>query len=131
LSNAQTRSTKPMLSGTNRAAHLRRSRVASNRHCGCRAERAAEPGFRHKRASGASFELAYGKSDTGNRLDNLVLRTEARITLMDGALATAVLAGVMLNAVAGMWLADPIAVLVLVVYGGREAIHAWRESAAG
>ena len=77
----------------------------------------------------AMFALAYGKADTGRRLDNIVLRTEARITLIDGALATAVLVGVLLNAAAGLWWADPVAALVLVFYGGREASHAWREAA--
>jgi divalent metal cation (Fe/Co/Zn/Cd) transporter len=57
-----------------------------------------------------------------------VLRTEARITVIDGALAATVLAGVLLNAVAGLWWADPVAALVLVFYGSREAIHAWRET---
>jgi divalent metal cation (Fe/Co/Zn/Cd) transporter len=76
----------------------------------------------------AMFALAYGKSDTGRRLNNPVLRTEARITLIDGALATAVLTGVLLNAAAGWWWADPLAALVLVFYGAREARHAWLES---
>ena len=58
-----------------------------------------------------------------------MLRTEARITLIDGGLATAVLVGVVLNAAAGLWWADPLAALVLVFYGGREARHAWREAA--
>ena len=76
----------------------------------------------------AMFALAYGKADTGRRLKNIVLRTEARITLVDGVLATAVLAGVVLNAAAGLWWADPVAALVLVFYGGREARHAWARS---
>lgn len=76
----------------------------------------------------AMVALAYGKADTGKRLDNLVLRTEARITLIDGVLATAVLVGVVLNAAAGLWWADPVAALVLVPYGAREAQHAWQEA---
>lgn len=76
----------------------------------------------------AMFALARGKSDTGRRLDNQVLQTEARITVIDGALATAVLVGVVLNVAAGWWWADPIAALVLVVYGSREARHAWAEA---
>jgi divalent metal cation (Fe/Co/Zn/Cd) transporter len=78
----------------------------------------------------AMFALAYGKADTGRRLDNLVLRTEARITVVDGALAMAILVGVVLNAAAGWWWADPVAALVLVVYGAREAHHAWHEAAS-
>lgn len=76
----------------------------------------------------AMFALAFGKADTGRRLGNPGLRTEARITLIDGALALAVLAGVLLNAAAGWWWADPASALVLVLYGGREARHAWHES---
>lgn len=41
----------------------------------------------------AMFALAAGKRDVGTRLDNRVLRTEARVTLIDGALAAAVLTG--------------------------------------
>ncbi len=71
------------------------------------------------------FALAYGKSDTGRRLNNPVLRTEARITVIAGALATAVLTGVVLNTAAGWWWADPLAALLLVFYGAREARNAW------
>ena len=39
--------------------------------------------------------------------------------------ATAVLAGLVLNATAGWWWADPLAGLVIVHYGLREARHAW------
>jgi divalent metal cation (Fe/Co/Zn/Cd) transporter len=78
----------------------------------------------------AMFTLAYGKADTGRRLGNPVLRTESRITVVDGALAVAVLLGVLLNAAAGWWWADPVAALVVVAYGAREARHAWREAAA-
>ena len=78
----------------------------------------------------AMFGLAYGKADTGRRIENPVLRTEARITWVDGALAVVVLVGVVLNAAAGWWWADPVAALVLVVYGSREAHHAWQEATA-
>lgn len=74
------------------------------------------------------FALARGKADTGRRLGNPVLRTEARITVIDGALAVAVLTGVVLNAAAGWWWADPVSALVLVVYGLREARHTWQEA---
>ena len=66
------------------------------------------------------FALAAGKARTGRALDNPVLRTEGRVTLIDGILASAVLAGLLLNAVAGWWWADPAAGYVLVVYAARE-----------
>lgn len=72
----------------------------------------------------AMFALAYRKAETGRRLANPVLLTEARITVIDGALAAAVLIGVLLNAALGCWWADPVSALVLVFYGGREAHHA-------
>ncbi len=77
----------------------------------------------------AMFALAHGKANAGRRLSNPVLRTEARITLIDGALAVAVLVGVALNAAAGWWWADPLAALVLVIYAVREAHHAWCQAA--
>jgi len=76
--------------------------------------------------------LAGGKLVTGRALGNLVLRTEARVTLIDAALAAAVLAGIGLNALAGWWWADPAAGLVIVYYGvkeGREAFAHAREDA--
>ncbi|HTM84973.1 MAG TPA: cobalt transporter [Mycobacterium sp.] len=47
------------------------------------------------------FALAAGKARTGAALDNPVLTTEGRVTLIDGLLATAVLAGLVLNTAAG------------------------------
>jgi divalent metal cation (Fe/Co/Zn/Cd) transporter len=49
------------------------------------------------------FGLAFGKARTGAALDNPVLRAEGRITMIDGVLATAVLLGLLLNALAGWW----------------------------
>jgi divalent metal cation (Fe/Co/Zn/Cd) transporter len=43
--------------------------------------------------AGAMFALAYGKHRTGRGLGNRVLQTEARVTLIDGYLASAVLVG--------------------------------------
>ncbi len=76
----------------------------------------------------AMFALAAGKRDTGRRLQNPVLQTEARVTVIDGALAAAILLGVVLNAAAGWWWADPASALVILVYGLREARHAWAEA---
>jgi divalent metal cation (Fe/Co/Zn/Cd) transporter len=67
------------------------------------------------------FGLAFGKSKTGAALDNPVLQAEGRITTIDGILATAVLAGLVLDAFAGWWWADPVAGYVLVYYAVREA----------
>jgi divalent metal cation (Fe/Co/Zn/Cd) transporter len=66
------------------------------------------------------FALAAGKSRTGASLGNPVLRTEGRVTRIDGILAVAVLAGLALNAGLGWWQADPLAGYVLVFYAARE-----------
>jgi divalent metal cation (Fe/Co/Zn/Cd) transporter len=66
------------------------------------------------------FALAAGKARTGRALGNPVLATEGRVTLIDGILATAVLAGLVLNAALGWWWADPAAGYVLVFYAARE-----------
>ena len=66
------------------------------------------------------FTLAAGKARTGRALDNPVLRTEGRVTMIDGILAIAVLLGLVLNAALGWWWADPAAGYVLVYYAARE-----------
>jgi divalent metal cation (Fe/Co/Zn/Cd) transporter len=72
------------------------------------------------------FGLAFGKAKTGVALDNPVLRAEGRITMIDGILATAVLFGLALNALAGWWWADPLAGYVLLYYAVREARESLR-----
>ncbi len=66
------------------------------------------------------FLLAAGKTRIGRALDNPVLRTEGRVTMIDGILAVAVLLGLALNAGFGWWWADPAAGYVLVFYAARE-----------
>jgi divalent metal cation (Fe/Co/Zn/Cd) transporter len=66
------------------------------------------------------FALAAGKARTGRALENPVLQTEGRVTMIDGILASAVLVGLVLNAGLGWWWADPAAGYVLVFYAVRE-----------
>lgn len=66
------------------------------------------------------FALASGKARTGRALRNPVLMTEGRVTVIDGVLAVAVLLGLIANAVAGWWWADPAAGYLLVYYAVRE-----------
>ena len=75
----------------------------------------------------AMLLLAWGKRVTGTQLKNEVLLTEGKVTLVDAYLAGAVLIGLILNVIFGWWWADPLASLVIVDYGIREGIHAWRE----
>ncbi len=74
----------------------------------------------------AMLLLAQGKRITGRQLGNPVLSTEARVTLIDAALAAAVLVGLTLNALLGWWWADPLAGLVIVYYSLTEGWTAWR-----
>jgi divalent metal cation (Fe/Co/Zn/Cd) transporter len=70
---------------------------------------------------GVMLALAAGKARVGSAMDNRVLQTEGRVTLVDAYLAAAVLAGLVLNAALGWWWADPVAGLVIVVYALRES----------
>jgi len=74
----------------------------------------------------AMLLLASGKRATGTQLGNVVLMTEAHVTLIDAYLAGAVLIGLVLNALFGWWWADPLAGLVIVYYGIKEGLTAWR-----
>lgn len=69
------------------------------------------------------FVLAAGKARTGAELGNPVLRAEAKVTIIDGALSAAILIGLLLNAFLGWWWADVAAGLILVGYGIREGWH--------
>jgi divalent metal cation (Fe/Co/Zn/Cd) transporter len=51
----------------------------------------------------AMFLLAWGQAHTGAALGNVVLGSEGRVTFVDGVLATAVLAGLALNATLNWW----------------------------
>lgn len=67
------------------------------------------------------FALASGKAKAGAALNNPVLTAEGRVTMIDGILATAVLAGLMLNSFVGWWWADPVAGYVILSYAVCEA----------
>jgi divalent metal cation (Fe/Co/Zn/Cd) transporter len=67
------------------------------------------------------FALALGKKKIGTSLANPVLKAEGRVTLIDAILATAVLLGLILNAVVGWWWADPVTGYVILYYAFREA----------
>jgi divalent metal cation (Fe/Co/Zn/Cd) transporter len=69
------------------------------------------------------FTLAAGKARTGTSLHNAVLIAEGRVTLIDAILAVAVLTGILLDAIAGWWWADPATGLIIVYYATREAHH--------
>jgi divalent metal cation (Fe/Co/Zn/Cd) transporter len=73
--------------------------------------------------------LARGKAEVGLALGNRVLQSEAKVTLVDAALAAAVLVGLVLSAAFGWWWSDPVASLVIVGYAVREGREILRHSA--
>jgi divalent metal cation (Fe/Co/Zn/Cd) transporter len=77
----------------------------------------------------AMFTLAAAKTRTGRAVGNIVLQVEGRVTLVDGLLASAILVGLLLNVWMDWWWADPAASLVIVVYGIREGVAAFRQPA--
>jgi divalent metal cation (Fe/Co/Zn/Cd) transporter len=70
------------------------------------------------------FSLAAAKARTGRELGNRVLQAEAKVTVVDGSLAAAVLLGLVLNTTLGWWWADVGAGIVVIAYGLREGRHA-------
>jgi divalent metal cation (Fe/Co/Zn/Cd) transporter len=68
------------------------------------------------------FALARSKGRVGRAAGRDVLIREARVTFVDGLLATAILLGLSLNALAGWWWADPAAAYAIVGLGLRECV---------
>ena len=74
------------------------------------------------------FGLAISKRRIADRLDSSPLRSEATMTLLDGALSTATMLGLALNAAFGWWWADPAADLVVAGAAANEARENWLEA---
>ena len=56
-----------------------------------------------------------------------MLSSEAKVTFVDASLAAAVLLGLLMNAAFGWWWADILGGAVLVAYGLREGVRAFRD----
>jgi divalent metal cation (Fe/Co/Zn/Cd) transporter len=74
------------------------------------------------------FGLAVLKRRTADALDSAPLRSDATMTFLDGILSTATLAGLALNAYAGLWWADPAAALLVALAAANEARENWAEA---
>ena len=72
--------------------------------------------------------LANAKRITGKQLDNPVLITEGKVTLIDAYLAGSVLVGLLLNAAFHWWWADLASALIIVYYGLKEGKAAFLEA---
>jgi divalent metal cation (Fe/Co/Zn/Cd) transporter len=76
------------------------------------------------------FGLAVAKGRTADDNGSKPLAAEARLTLLDGFLATGILAALVLNAVASWWWADPVATLLVAAACANEAVENWGEGAS-
>lgn len=75
------------------------------------------------------LSLGWAKHRTGMRLNSEPLAAEARMSVIDSALAFSVLVGLAANVALGWWWADPLAALVVAFAALREGIE-HRERAA-
>ena len=74
------------------------------------------------------FSLSFQKRRIGTRLGEHPLAHEARITFLDGTLATGVLLALVLNLALGWWWADALAAAAIGVVAIPEGLDAWRDS---
>ena len=74
------------------------------------------------------FGLGFIKHRVAAALDSAPLRSEATLTVLDGALATGTAAGLGLNILFGWWWADPLTALVVAIICVSEARENWEEA---
>jgi divalent metal cation (Fe/Co/Zn/Cd) transporter len=79
-------------------------------------------------AASAMFVLAWKKRRLGDTVGSHPLVTEARMTLLDGLLASGVLLALIVNSAFGAWWADPLAAAAVALAALRESVDAWRDS---
>jgi divalent metal cation (Fe/Co/Zn/Cd) transporter len=70
--------------------------------------------------------LARAKRNVGRRLSSAATVSEASQNMICAYLSVALLAGLLANALAGWWWADPAAALVIGALAAREGIESWR-----
>jgi divalent metal cation (Fe/Co/Zn/Cd) transporter len=70
--------------------------------------------------------LASAKRRTGQAMSSATLVADAAETLLCAVLSLILLGGLLLNAVAGWWWADPLAAIGIAVLALREGVEAWR-----
>ena len=75
-----------------------------------------------------TLSLGVAKGRTGRQLRSEPFAAEARMSVIDAALALAVLVGLAVNALLGWWWADPVAALVVAVAAIHEGIENLEEA---
>jgi len=75
--------------------------------------------------------LAIAKARVGRALGSSATASESRQTMLCAYLSAALLVGLLANALAGWWWADPLVALAIAGVAVREARDAWRGEACG
>ncbi|HEX4720727.1 MAG TPA: cation transporter [Thermoleophilaceae bacterium] len=75
--------------------------------------------------------LAAAKRKVGEQLGSSATTSESRQTMLCAYLSAALLVGLLANAVAGWWWADPLVALAIAGVAMREARVAWRGESCG
>jgi len=75
--------------------------------------------------------LARTKRNVGRKLSSAATVSEAGQNMICAYLSIALLAGLLLNALAGWWWADPAAALLIAAIAAKEGIESWRGDACG
>jgi divalent metal cation (Fe/Co/Zn/Cd) transporter len=70
--------------------------------------------------------LARAKRNVGRKLSSSATVSEASQNMICAYLLIALLVGLLANALAGWWWADPAAALVIAAVAGSEGIESWR-----
>jgi divalent metal cation (Fe/Co/Zn/Cd) transporter len=70
--------------------------------------------------------LARAKRQVGRELSSSATVSEAGQNMICAYLSVALLVGLVLNATAGWWWADPVSALVIAAIAAREGIESWR-----
>jgi divalent metal cation (Fe/Co/Zn/Cd) transporter len=74
------------------------------------------------------FTLAAAKRAIARAARSEPLAAEAQMTFLDGCLAIGILVALVMNAVWGIWWADPAAACLVALFCFREAVANWTES---
>ncbi|MBI5599783.1 MAG: cation transporter [Deltaproteobacteria bacterium] len=71
--------------------------------------------------------LAYSKYSTGRMMKSRSLVADSKQTFVCSLLSAALVTGLGLNYIYGLWWADPVSALVIVAFIVREGVRAFRE----
>ena len=71
--------------------------------------------------------LARAKRNVGRRLSSSATVSEGGQNMLCAYLSVALLVGLLANALAGWWWADPIAALAIAALAAYEGVQSWRE----